>query len=125
MVPQRIEKQDVESLQLLQRLFRDVAEVREVGGRAEAIRVDRDVSVEHLERCEDCSEEVHRPIDRSQLYLRQTAILVIRLEDVAENGTQRLRRGIAGVEGNFSATIHAGEAERPHIVESKNVIGMA
>src|SRR5664279_4173743 len=110
MVPQRIEKQDVESLQLLQRLFWDVAEVREVCGRAEAIRLDRDVSVEHLQWCEDCSEEVHRPIDRAQLHLRQTAVLVIRLEDVAENGTQRLRRGIAGVEGNFAAAGDAGKA---------------
>ncbi len=64
-------------------------------------------------------------MSRSQLYLRQTAILVIRLEDVAENGTQRLRRGIAGIKGDFSTAGHAGEAERPHIVESENVIGVA
>src|SRR5664280_558499 len=125
MVPQRIEKQDVESLQSFQRLFRDVAEVREVRGRAEAIGFDRGISVEHLEWCEYRSEEVHRPIHRSQLYLRQTAILVIRLEDVAENGTQRLRRGIAGVEGNLAAAGHAGKAERSYVVESKNVIGVA
>src|ERR1019366_6529937 len=69
--------------------------------------------------------QVHRPIDRAQLYLRQTAVLVIRLEDVAENATQGLRRGLAGIKRNLAATGDAREAELPHVVESQNVIGMA
>ena len=79
----------------------------------------------HRQRSERRAEQVHRPIDRPQLDLRQAAILVIRVEDVAENAAQSLRRGVAGVQRNLSAAGDARKAERPHVVEPENVVGVA
>ena len=63
LVPQCIEKQDVEPLQLMQRRFRNLAVVGQVRSRAEPVAVNLRLSVNQDDRFELHSEDIHRPID--------------------------------------------------------------
>src|SRR5579872_4721624 len=57
-----------------------------------------------------------------KLDLRQTAKFVLRFEDVAEHVLEELRRFRLGVEWQFSGLMLI--AERPQVVDSKNMVGM-
>src|SRR5208283_389661 len=125
MMPQRVEEQDVEILQLRQRLFRHAAEVGEVRRRTKAISLDGNVAVMHNQRSKRCSEQFQRAVHRLYLDLRESTVLVVPLEDVTEDATQHLRGRVAGEQGDLAATGDAGKAERPNVVEPENVVGVA
>src|SRR5208282_5779792 len=96
MVPERIKEQDVEALQLGQRLLRNAAEISEISSRTEAIALDGSVAVMHRQRSKRGPEEVQRPLHRLYLNLCESTVLVVRLEDVAKDAAQHLSGRVAG-----------------------------
>src|SRR5208337_5120008 len=97
----------------------------EIRGGTKAIRFDGNVAVKNRQRRERRAEQFERPIHRLDLDLRESAVFVIALEDVAEDAAQRLCGAVTGKQRDFAAAGDAWKAERPHIVEAENVVGVA
>src|SRR5208337_5106948 len=97
----------------------------EIRGGTKAIRFDGNVAVKNRQRRERRAEQFERPIHRLDLNLRESAVFVISLEDVAEDAAQRLRGCSAGKQRNLATASDARKAERPHIIEAENVVGVA
>ena len=125
MMPQRIQKQDVQAFQFRHRLFRHGAEVRQISGGAETKCVDRHIAVHYLHGRETRSKDIDGTIDRLQFNLRQSTVLIVGVEDVAEDIAQNPRGVFAGVQRNLGAAGNARKTQRPNIIESKDVVGMA
>src|SRR5208283_2242676 len=125
MATQRIQKQDVKVLQLGERLFRHAAEVGEIGHRTEAIAFDGCIAVIYQQRSERRPKQPQWPIQGSYLNLREAAVFVVRLEDVAKDAAQHLRRRFAGEERDLAASRSTRKAERTDVVQPENVVGVA
>src|SRR5262249_47512493 len=125
MMAQRVKKQDVKVLQLRERFLRNAAEIGKVRSRAKAIRLDERVTVKHGQRRESCAEQVQRTAYGMDLDLRQSAVFVIAVEDVAEDAAQHALGSLAGIQRNLAAAGDARKAERPDVVEAEDVVGMA
>src|SRR5208283_4031152 len=125
MMPERIEKQDIEVLQLGKRLFRHTAEISEICHSTEAITLDGSIAMMHNQRSERRPKQFQRPIHRPYLDLREPTVLVVRLEDVPEDVAQHLLGHSAGKQWNLSAAGDSWKAERPDIVQPKNMVGVA
>src|SRR5271166_4678889 len=124
MATQRIQKQNVKVLQLSKRLFRHAAEISEIGRRTEAIAFDGRIAMMHHQRSKRRPKQLQRPIHRAYLNLREAAVFVICLEDVAKDTAQHLRGCVAGEERDLAASRGAREAERPNIVQPENVVSV-
>lgn len=124
MMPQSVKKQDVETLQLLQRLFRHAAEVGKVGRAAEAISFNGHIAVYDGQRLEGRAEKLDRPVHRPQLNLRQSSEFVVSRENVAKDIAQNFCRIVTGEQRNLLAAGDTGKAERPDIIKPENVVGM-
>src|SRR5579863_1503446 len=104
LVSQRIQKQDIQSPQLIQRRFRNLTVVGEVSRRTEPVAVNLSFAVNQNHRLEACPEYLDRPIDRTQFQLSESAEFVIRIEDVREHSAQkscrvwpRIKRQLVGL----------------------------
>src|SRR5882762_8884652 len=85
LMPQRIQKQNVQPFQLVERRVRNFAMVGEVGGGPETKAVDFRLAVDQPHRFEARAENLDGPVDRTQLQLRQAAEFVIGVEDITEH----------------------------------------
>src|SRR5208282_2191882 len=97
LVAQRIQKQNVEAPQLLQRFGRDLAVIGQVGGRSETETDDRSFPMDHRHWLEARAEQLDRALDWLQVNQRQSAELVLCFKNVAEHTAQKFagsRRGI-------------------------------
>src|SRR6266852_1109371 len=122
LVTQRVQKQDIEVSQLLQRFRRDLAVVGQVGGRSETETKNRSIAVDHRQRLEARSEQFDGAGDRMKFDLRQSSKFVFGLKDVTEHFAQefaRLRRGIKWQPARYVLI-----RERAQVVDSENVVGM-
>src|SRR5271155_2371504 len=123
LVSQRIQKENIQSFELTQRRLGNFAVVGQVCSASEAEAINLRVAVYDPHRFEVRSEKIYRTVNRAQLELRQAAIFVIRVEDVAEHLAQECRRIGARVERQFSWLVN--EAERTQIIDAKNVVGVS
>src|SRR5213594_33799 len=71
LVAQRVQKKNVEVLELAQRFLRNVAVVREIRGRSKAEAAYFRIAVDQYNPLEHRSKQFQRTLDRSQLDLRQ------------------------------------------------------
>src|ERR1700685_161799 len=81
----------------MQRRFGNLAVIGQVRGRSKAVAVDLRIAMNHRHRLESRSKQFHGPVDRIQLNLRQSAKLVISVEDVTEHFAQERGRIWTGV----------------------------
>src|SRR5215469_10477691 len=88
MVPQRIENQNIEPLQLRHRVIRDRAEIRCIGCRTEAVGLDGIVTMIYNQLNELRAKHSDRPVDLTNLDLRQPAVFVVAIKDVAKDMPQ-------------------------------------
>ena len=126
MVPQRIEEQDVEVLQLSQRLFRHAAEIGEIRGRTEAIAFDGNVAMMHRQRSERGAEQI--PAGHSQAVSRLARVRRICNPRRRCSGKRcASTRAVVSLanSGILSAAGNTRKAERPDIVEPENVVSVA
>src|ERR1700694_1743279 len=96
-VAQRVQKQDVEAAQLLQRFGRNLAVIGQVGSGSETETKNRGFAVDHRQWLEARSEQFDGGVDRMKITLRQSSKLVFGFEDVAKHVAQEFagsRRGI-------------------------------
>src|SRR6185369_11662833 len=114
-VPQGIEKQYIQVVQLCKRLFRDRAEVGEICSLAETKPNDLSVSMHYFYRHKICAEQLHRPIDSVQLNLCQTTELVISVENVTKHISQKSAHLRPCIERDL---IRSVITQRPHIVQT-------
>src|SRR5271156_1125758 len=84
LMSQRIQKENIQSFELTQRRLGNFAVVGQVCSASEAEAINLRVAVYDPHRFEARSEKIYRTVNRAQLELRQAAIFVIRVEDVAE-----------------------------------------
>ena len=91
-VPQRIEKQDVQPFQLIERCLRNLAVIGQVSRRPEAVPINLRLPVNQRYWLEARAEYLHRSVDRLEFQLRQAPELVIPVKDVAEHPAQKRGR---------------------------------
>src|SRR5436305_1045775 len=123
LVPQRIQKQNVESFELMHGRIGDLAVIGEISGRSEAIAVDLALAVDENHRFEAGTENLYRPINGPQFEKRQAAEFVIRIENVAEHFAQKSSGFRARVERQLVRLVAI--AQGAEIVDAENVIRMS
>src|SRR5215468_9174510 len=100
-VPERVQKQDVQVAQAIHGLGRDLAEVSQVGGGAEAKTMDGGVAMDQFDRLKCCAEQLQRTVDAVHLNAGDAAILVGCVKDVAKNALQRISCALVRVQRNL------------------------
>ncbi len=121
-VAQRVQKQDIEVPQLLQRFMRDLAVIGQVGGRSKTETKNRGVAVDHRQRLEARSEQFDRAVDRMKVNLRQSAKLVFGVEDVAEHVAQEFAGSRRGIKRQLIGLVLI--RQRAQVVDSEDVVGV-
>src|SRR6266496_3971519 len=122
LIPQRIQKQNIQPFQLTQRFLWNVAMIGQVSARAKAETVNLGIAMNEHNRFKLCSEKLQHAIDRSQLDLRQAAEFVVGVKNISKHATNKLRRIRVGVERQPVRLVL--ETEWAQIVDSKQMIGM-
>src|SRR5262249_15694091 len=121
-VPQRVEKKDVETAQLLHGLRRNLTEVGEGSRRSEAKAVDFRVTVDDFHRLKPRSEQVQRAVDPLHLYAGDAPVLVRSVKNVTEDSLHGFRSRVKGVQRDL---LLAAETKRTHVVETQDVVGVS
>ncbi len=121
-MPERVEKQDVQATQPLHRLWRDLAEIGEIGGRAKTETLNLHGAVDDLDRLKTRAEKLDRSVDVVHLHARQAAVFVIRIEDVTEHALHGLGGIRVRVQRNL---VGMAEAQGPNIVKPEHVVGVS
>src|SRR5581483_11762602 len=101
LVSQRIQKENVEISQLLERLLRHFAEVGQIGRRSDAVAVDLGLTVNYRDRVDARTEKFKRAVNIDQFQLRYSAKLIVSLKDVTKHASQKVGRFRPGVEWNL------------------------
>src|SRR5579862_1263276 len=91
-MPQSVQEQNIQALKLMERRFRDLAVVSEIGPRSKAVAVNLGFSVNQDDRFKPHSQNIHGTINRAQFEQRQSPELVVGIENVAEHFAQKRRR---------------------------------
>src|SRR5271166_2329886 len=106
----------------MERRLGNLAVIGEIGGGSEAEAVNLSLAMNQPHRLEVRPEKLHGTVDRAQLELRQAAILVIGVEDVAEHLAQK--SGCIGtrVERQLPGLVRV--AERAQIVDAQDVVSV-
>ena len=97
--------------------------IGEIGRRSEAIAVDFGFAVNHGHRFKARAEQVQWPFQRLEFNLGQAAKFVVRVEDVAEHVADECGHIGTGIERQPAGLV--AKAQRPQVVNAKNVVGMA
>src|SRR6266404_3554146 len=122
LVAQRIQKQDIEVAELLQRFGRDLAVIGQIGGRSETETKNRGIAVDHRQRLEARSEQFDGTVDRMKIDLRQSAKLIFGLKDVAKHFAQEFAGLRRGIKRKFAWYVLI--RQRSQVVDSENVVGV-
>src|SRR5262249_30942788 len=93
----------------------------QVGGGAKAKTMDGGLAMAQFDRLKRRPEQLQRTVDAVHLNPGDAAVLVGCVKDVAKNTLQRLGRTVVGVKRNF---LRAAKAQRAHIIEPQDVIGV-
>src|SRR5580692_1034782 len=121
-VPQRIQKENVEILQLFQRCLRDAAVIRQVSRTAEAKAINLGFAMDHGDRLKARSEQLNQPLKSFEFNLSQSAELVVTVKDVTECAPNKIRRCRTCIERQFIRPVPI--AQRAQIIKAQNMIGM-
>src|SRR5271156_6617969 len=121
-MPQRVQKKNIQSLQLMERRLRYLAVIGEIRRASEAEAVDLRFSMNQSHRLEARPKKVHRTVNRPQLQLRQAAILVIGVKNVAEHAAQKSRSIGTSIKRQPPWLVTV--TQRAQIVDAKNVVGV-
>src|SRR5580692_2708473 len=92
LVPERVQKEHVQSFQLTKRRLGNFTVIGEIGRLAKSKSVDLRLSMNQSHWLEACAKDFYRPIDRPKFKSRQPAKFVIAVEDVAEHSAQESGR---------------------------------
>src|SRR6266403_6242026 len=122
LVAQRVQKQNVEVSQLLQRFGRNIAVIGQIGGRSETETKNRSIAVDHCQRLEARSEQFDRAVDRMKVDLWQSAKLIRWLEDVAKHVAQEFAGLRRGIKRKFAWYVLI--RQRSQVVDSEDVVGV-
>src|SRR5215471_8566642 len=120
-VAKRIEKQNIQLAKLGHRLWRNLAEIGEIGGVSEAESVDFSFAMQELHRKKVRAKQGQLAVQRLELNLCQGRVVGIRLENVVERSGDLARGLRIGVKRNF---LRPAKAQRTHILKTENVVGM-
>ena len=124
--PERVEDEDVEVLKQGQTYIGDVAHVGEVGSAAEAIAGDLLAPVGYGDAAKTGSKKVDPGsgggVDAVNFDARAGWVAVLFAEGVLEDALDALCGCVVGVDGQIALCV---KAERPQIVESHDVVGVA
>src|ERR1700676_5502830 len=122
LVAQRVQKQDVEISQLLQRFGRTLAVIGQIGGRSETETKNRSIAVDHRQRLEARSEQFDGAVDGMKVNLRQSSKLVFGLKDVAKHFAQEFARLRRGIKRQLAWDVLI--SQRAQVVDSEDVVGV-
>ena len=122
LMPQCIEKQNVEAFEFMHRGLGNFAVVSEVGGRAEAISVNLALAVNQNDRLEAHAENVDGAVDGTELQQRQPAEFVIRVKNVGEHPAQKRGGFGPSIQGKLLRLVLV--TQRPQIINAQDVVGM-
>ena len=124
-MPQRVQEHNLHAFQHPHGFLWHRAEIRQIGKIANAVADNLGFAVDHRHRNHLQIQQWEWSEDLVQFHLRKAAVLVVVVEDVLEDRTYHVGRLSPGVERQTPAAGHAGIGQRPQIVESQNVVGMA
>src|SRR5215831_556166 len=96
--------------------------IRQICSRPEPVSVNLRFTVNQNHGFEAYSKDIDGPINWMELELRQTAELVIRVEDVSKHFPQKSSGVRPGIQRQFVGLVV--KTERPQIVDAQNVIRM-
>src|SRR5208282_1363675 len=122
LVPQRIQKKNVQSFQLAKRRLRNFTVIREISRFAKTKSVDLRLSMDQSHRLEARAKDLHRPIDRPKFKSGQSAEFVIAIEDVAEHLAQKSGRVRTRVERQSVRLVAI--TQWPQIINAQDVVGV-
>src|SRR5208337_3963215 len=122
LVPQRIQKKNVQSLQLGKRRLRNFTVIREIGRFAEKKSVDLRLSMNQSHGLEARAKDFHRPIDRPKFKSGQSAEFVVAVKDVAEHLAQKSGRVRTRVERQPVGLVAI--TQWAQIVDAQDVVGV-
>jgi hypothetical protein len=119
---QRVEKQNVETVQLLQRGGRNFAVIGEIGSRSATEAEDWSFSVYYRQRLEARAEKLDRSVDGMQIDERKSSEFIGRFEDVAEHGAKKFAGMWRGIERHPAGSVE--KRQRAQVVDSENMVGV-
>src|ERR1700735_4210261 len=96
LVPQGVQKKNVQTFQLMKRRLGNLAVIGEIGRSSKAEAIDLRLAMYQPHRFEVRPEKFHCSINRLQLQLWQTAIFVVSVKDVTEHFPQECGRHEVG-----------------------------
>ena len=119
---QRVEDDDVEAIEQGEARVRNAVHVSEVGGVAEAIAGDFEVSVHERHRSKGNAGDIDRAIEAEQLNPRACGVGRVGREGVGEDAFEHFGCGLIGVQGQLPVAMR--EAQGAEVVETEDVIGV-
>src|SRR5256885_11941068 len=120
-VPQRVQKKNVQAAELTQRFFRNIAEIGEIGGGAEAVAIDFRLAMLEAHRVKTRAEKLQSAVDLAQLHLGQSGVIRVGIKYVTKNRLDVPQCRFVGVERKF---FRAAETQGTNIVEPHDVVGV-
>src|ERR1022692_102059 len=121
-VAQRVQKQNVESAQFLQRFGGDFAVIRQVSRRSEPETENRGVAVNHRQWLEARAEEFDAPFDQMQVDLRQSAKLIRWFKNVREHVAQEFASAGRGIKRQLARLMVISQGAQ--VVDAEDVVGV-
>src|SRR5580698_9457915 len=91
LVTERVQKKNIEVVQLGQRSLGNLAVIGQVGRSAGAKAIDFGFAMDDGDRFESGAEKHQGPVDGLQFHQGQSAEFIVGVEDVTEHGTDVLR----------------------------------
>src|SRR3954452_4553215 len=122
LMPQSVQKQNIQVLQVRERLLRNVAEIGQVSCGAKAVSIDLGVPMNHRHRLKAGTKQLHRPVDRLEFHLSNAAEFVVGIENVSEHVSQKLGRLGPRVKRDLGGSM---KAERSEVINSEDVVRMS
>src|ERR1017187_10083748 len=122
LIAKRIQKKDVEVVELLQRFDGALPVIGQVSARAETEADDRGLAMNHCQRLKARPEQFDRPVDRLQVNLRQSAKFILSFKNVAKHVAQKIAGGRRGIEREFARLVLISQGAE--VVDSQDVVGV-
>src|SRR6478672_1519368 len=122
LMSQSVQKQNIQVLQVRERLLRNVAEISQVSCGAKAVSIDLGIAMNHRHRLKAGAKQLHRTVDGLEFHLSNAAEFVVGIENVSEHASQELSRLGPRVKRDLG---RAMKAEWPEVINSEDVVGMS
>src|ERR1700678_648600 len=105
LIAKRIQKEDVETAQLVQGFSRHLAVISEGGGRSEKKTNNRCLAMDDCQRLKACAEQFNRAFNRMEFDLGQSAKFIHRLKNIAEHVAQKFAGARHGIKRKFARLV--------------------